>query len=155
MRNTVLSLLLIAPLALGACSPAAPADKGPAGADAASAESPAPEAGTEARVEPVAARGKRIELVNNARRGTLVRFEVAPIADREKFREVVAARGLPQGDERRVAVGAGCVYDARAVMENGSTLTQYRLDVCFRNRIFLGDFPALNEPPQVSGQAPR
>lgn len=149
-------LVMLAALSLAACAPAAaPTAEVAADAAADAAAEATSEASQTARIEPAAANGKRIELVNNARRGTLVRLEVAPIADRENFREVVAARGLPAGDERNLRLGPGCVYDGRAVMEDGKTLTQFRLDVCFRNRVFLGDWPALNEPPMVSGQAPQ
>jgi len=163
MRKT---LLMLAALSLAvACSPAAASKGEAAGADAATAETAdggaakastdATPAAPEARIEPVAARGKRVELVNDARRGALVRLEIAPIENRERFREVVAARGLPPSEDRDVRFGPGCVYDTRARMADGSTLRQYRVDVCFRNRVFLGDWPAEGEPPMASGQAPQ
>lgn len=137
-------LVLCSALLIAACSPAL----GSNGSDPAAAEAnralPA--------MEPAAARGKRIELVNNARRGALVRLEVAAIDDRGTFREVVAARGLAADAEKTVAVGPGCVYDMRAAMADGARLAQYRVDVCFRARIFLLDWPAEGEPPTMSGQ---
>jgi hypothetical protein len=142
MRRLPLCSALVFAAALDACSPAPP--KGDAATEAARAALP--------KMQPAASRGRRIELVNNARRGDLVRFEVAPIEDRENFREVNAARGLPADAERRVMVGPGCVYDMRAVMvRSAALLVKYRVDVCFNSRIFLLDFPAQGEEPQITG----
>jgi len=156
MRRLLLrSVLSLVPLALIACAPAA-APKGEA--DARTAAAPGTAAAATATttggapapakaLQPVAPGGKRVELVNNSRHGTLLRLEIAPVEDRETFREVVSARGLPDGDERDVRWGKGCAYDTRAVMEDGVTLINFRVDVCFRNRIFLGDWPGQNQKP--------